>query len=412
MSSKVETLKVSAPRKAEILKELYPEDLFGYSHELTDGEVEVLRELRTALEKHLRPVVNEYYEKGVFPFDEFYKVVNDINFMGDDRLFEGRENKLKTSELFNMFLYLELARFDASVATFYTVHGGLCLNTILVGGTEEQINEIVPKLRSFEYQGCFALTEPDHGSDIAGGLATSARREGDKWILNGEKRWIGGADTADIIPVFARDTEDNKIKCFIVRKGTPGYKAEVIQEKGSLRMIHNNHITLENVEVPETDRLPNIRGFKSVNDILTFTRADIAHLAMGVTAGSFAAAHKYVTQREQFNKKLASFQLVQEKLVRMQSNVVANLAYSVQISKMQEEGNQLMTNSALAKMHNSLNMRETVALGREICGGNGITLDADVIRFFLDAEAVYTYEGTHEINALIVGRAITGIGAF
>lgn len=398
--------------KIQTLKELYPEDLLGYSHKLTEGEVAVLSELRVSLEKHLRPVLTDFYERGTFPFDEFYKVVADVNFMNDDRIFEGRENKLKTSELFNAFLYLELARFDASIATFFTVHGGLCLNTILVGGSEEQINEFVPKLRSFEYQGCFGLTEPDHGSDIAGGLATSAKRVGDKWILNGEKRWIGGSDTADIIPIFARDTEDNKIKCFIVRKGAPGYKAEVIPHKGSLRMIHNGHITLDNVEVSEADRLPNIEGFKSVNDILTFTRADIAHLAMGVSAGSFIAAHKYVTEREQFGKKLASFQLVQEKLVRMQSNFVANLGYSVQLSHLQEEGDALMTNSALAKMHNSLNMRENVALGREICGGNGITLEADVMRFFLDAEAVYTYEGTHEINALIVGRAITGVGAF
>lgn len=398
--------------KIKVLKELFPEDLLGYSHKLTDGEVAVLSELRVALEKHLRPVINEYYEKGTYPFDEFYKVVNDINFMNDDRLFEGRDSRLKTSELFNMFLYLELARFDASVATFFTVHGGLCLNTILVGGSEEQINEIVPKLRSFEYQGCFGLTEPDHGSDIAGGLATSAKRVGDKWILNGEKRWVGGADTADIIPIFARDTEDNKIKCFIVRKGAPGFHVDVIQQKGSLRMIHNGHITMDNVKVSEADRLPNIEGFKSVNDILTFTRADIAHLAMGVSAGSFISAHEYVTKREQFGKKLASFQLVQEKLVRMQSNVVANLGYSVQLSHLQEEGAQHMTNSALAKMHNALNMRENAALGREICGGNGITLDANVIRFFADAEAVYTYEGTHEINALIVGRAITGVGAF
>lgn len=398
--------------KNQAVKELYPEDLLGYARELTDGEIAVLSELRVALEKHIRPVLNEYYEKGTFPFDAFYKVVADVNFMDDDRLFENRADRLKTSELYNMYLYLELARFDASVATFFTVHGGLCLNTILLGGTEEQINEFVPKLRSFEYQGCFGLTEPDHGSDIAGGLATTAQRVGDKWILNGEKRWIGGSDTADIIPIFARDTEDGKIKCFIVRKGAPGYSVEVIQQKGSLRMIHNGHITMKDVEVSEADRLPNIEGFKSVNDILTFTRADIAHLAMGVSAGSFIAAHKYVTEREQFGKKLASFQLVQEKLVRMQSNVVANIGYSVQISKLQEQGEPLMTNSALAKMHNSLNMRENVALGREICGGNGITLEADVIRFFLDAEAVYTYEGTHEINALIVGRAITGVGAF
>ena len=169
---------------------------------------------------------------------------------------------------------------------------------------------------------------------------------------------------------------------------------------------------MTNVEVPDSDRLVNINGFEDVARILTFTRADVAHIAMGITCGSFVAALKYTTNRQQFKRPVAKFQIIQEKLARMQANAVAVIAYSVRLAEMQEAGNELMLNSALAKMHNSLVMRETVGLAREVGGGDGITLETDVARFFADAEAVYTYEGSHEVNALIVGREITGLGAF
>ena len=398
-------------KKEEILRELYPEDMFEYGKGLTEGEVEVLQHTRQIIEKEIRPVINEHWEAATFPFDEFYKLA-DAGIMNHPKLFEGRQDARKPSQLYNFFLYYELARFDASIATFYTVHGGLGYNTILIGGDERQIKEFAPKVANFEWQTCFALTEPDHGSDIAGGLATTAKREGDHWIINGEKRWIGGADTADIVPVFARDVEDGKIKCFIIRKGAKGYDAKPIPQKVSLRAVQNGHITMEDVVVPETDRLQNINGFSDVAKILVNTRADVAHIATGITGGAYVAALNYVKDRDQFGKKISQFQIIQEKLARMQANTVAAIGYSVRLAEMLEEGNFDMTNSSLSKMHNSLVMRETVALAREVVGGNGITLATDVARFFADAEAIYTYEGTHEINALIVGRAITGSGAF
>lgn len=398
-------------KKEEILRELYPEDMFEYGKGLTEGEVEVLQHTRQIIEKEIRPVINEHWEAATFPFDEFYKLA-DAGIMNHPKLFEGREDARKPSQLYNFFLYYELARFDASIATFYTVHGGLGYNTILIGGDERQIKEFAPKVANFEWQTCFALTEPDHGSDIAGGLATTAKREGDHWIINGEKRWIGGADTADIVPVFARDVEDGKIKCFIIRKGAKGYDAKPIPQKVSLRAVQNGHITMEDVVVPEADRLQNINGFSDVAKILVNTRADVAHIATGITGGAYVAALNYVKDRDQFGKKISQFQIIQEKLARMQANTVAAIGYSVRLAEMLEEGNFDMTNSSLSKMHNSLVMRETVALAREVVGGNGITLATDVARFFADAEAIYTYEGTHEINALIVGRAITGSGAF
>lgn len=398
-------------KKENILKELYPEDMFQYSLGLTDGEVEVLQHTREIIEKELRPVINEHWETATFPFDAFYKLA-DAGIMNHPKLFEGRKDTRKPSQLYNFFLYYELARFDASVATFYTVHGGLGYNTILIGGDERQIEEFAPKVANFEWQTAFALTEPDHGSDIAGGLATTAKRDGDNWIINGEKRWIGGADTADIIPVFARDVEDGKIKAFMVRKGAKGYQADPIPQKVSLRAVQNSHITMEDVVVPETDRLQNINGFSDVAKILVNTRADVAHIATGVTGGAYTAALAYVKERDQFGKKISQFQIIQEKLARMQANTTAAIGYSTRLAEMLEEGKFDMTNSSLAKMHNSLVMRDTVSLAREVVGGNGITLATDVARHFADAEGIYTYEGTHEINALIVGRSITGSGAF
>ncbi|MFI3125913.1 acyl-CoA dehydrogenase family protein [Streptococcus suis] len=396
----------------ELARELYPEDLFGYAEKLTEGELKVLQHLRQELEARVRPVLIDSYEKALLPREEILGAFAAAKIMTHPDLFVGREGSWKAGELYNAFLYLEMARFDPSVATFYTVHGGLGYNTILIGGSQEQIERFGTPVRNFEAQTCFGLTEPDHGSDIAGGLATTAERKGDVWVLNGEKRWIGGAKTADFIPIFARDVETKKIKCFMVKQGSPGLSVENVEHKISLRIVNNGHITLKDVEVPEADRLVNINGYGDVAKIFVRTRADVAYIAMGTAAGAFNAALRLTTTREQFGRKLGGFQLVQEKLARMQANVQAAIAYSARIAEIQESGTEEMLNSSLAKLHNSLRMRETVALAREVCGGNGITYETEVARFFTDAEAIYTYEGTHEINAMIVARELTGIGAF
>lgn len=395
-----------------INNKFYPEDLLDYASKLTEGELNVLRHLRSELEDKVRPLIIDATENAYLPREEILDAFRTARIMDHPDLFIGREGDWRTSEVYNAFLYLELARFDPSVATFYTVHGGLGYNTVLIGGNEEQIKRFAPKIRTFEWQTAFGLTEPDHGSDIAGGLATTAERRGDKWILNGEKRWIGGAKTADYVPIFARDVETKKIKCFMVKGGTPGFEVENVKHKISLRIVNNGHITLKDVEVPETDRLEHINGYAKVAQIFTHTRTDVAHIAMGTAAGAFNAALALTTQREQFGKKLASFQLVQEKLAAMQTNVVAAIGYSVRVAEIQEGGKEEMLLSSLAKVHNAKRMRETVALAREVCGGNGITLETDVARFFVDAEAIYTYEGTHEINSLLIGREITGESAF
>lgn len=397
--------------KLEMLKELYPEDIMQYSHELTEGEVKKLYEIRQLLESKYRSVVNDCWMKAEVP-EGFFQDMGKVNYLNDPLLFEGRPGAKRRSEMYFAFMCYELSRFDISMNTFVGVHIGLGHNTFLFGGSPEQVQYYIPKLQKHELMTCFALTEPEHGSDVAGGLATTAKREGDKWILNGEKRWIGGGAVADVIPVFARDVDTNQVKCFIVKKGQEGLSADVIENKIALRIVPNANIHLKNVEVAEEDRLQNINGFKDVAKILYSTRAGVAAMAAGGMAGALQATLKYVSQRKQFGKELINYQLVQEKLAMMQANTMSGLGYATQLARMQESGSYSEIATSMAKMFNAIRLRETVAMGRGICGGNGITVDYDIARFFCDAEAVYTYEGTHEVNALVIGRALTGVQAF
>lgn len=396
--------------KLEKLQELYPEDLLGLSNKLTEGEVDVLYTLRQALEKEIQPVIAEYWDKAEFPV-HVYDLYRNAKIMNDEKLFVGREGKETYSEVYNAFLFHELARTDTSIATAYTIHR-MAHTVILQGGTEEQKAHYLPKLENFEYTGCFALTEPLNGSDIAKGLKTSARKENGKWILNGEKYWIGAANTADVIPVFARDEADGEIKCFILHGDTPGVEFEVIKHKMALRPVQNCKIMMNDATIDESQYLPKIKGFNDVTRVFQGSRVDVGHIATGTAAGSLTATLKYATERQQFGRPIAKFQLVQEKIARMETKVAANIALSVILSENQERGDFDTVNASLHKMHNAMNLREAVALGREICGGNGINVDYGVGKFFADAEAVYTYEGSHDINALILSRALTGMGAF
>lgn len=388
------------------MSELYPDcDPYGIADRLTEAERAPILRLRKVLENEIKPLVAEYWEKGEFPY-QIAPSLYGLNLMTPDEI-DGAPRSL-----YHGFRILELARTDASMATFYTAQAGLFRTTCRVGASPEQFAELDPKITSFETKGVFCLTEPDHGSDIAGGLATTAERQGDEWIINGAKRWIGGAFTADYLAVFARDVADGQVKAFLVDREAPGVTLEKIYGKTALRMMQNADITLENVRVPEAQRLQNCNSFKDVAAMLRVMRSDVAWIATGIQAGAYEAALRYVRSREQFGKSLGSFQLVQEKLARMLGNVTASLSMVSDLAEKQDRGEYRDEDSALAKMWISLHMRETVALAREVVGGNGITLPTDVARFHADAEAVYSYEGTHEINALVVGRSITGKSAF
>jgi glutaryl-CoA dehydrogenase len=382
-------------------------DYYDAESLLTPAERRVLGRLRSFLDEQARPLLADYWERGEFP-DQLAQPLIDLDLMEPAELTSDGQAR----GIYQGFRIFELARTDASLATFYTAQAGLFRTAIRVGASAEQQAEWMPKVLDFSLKGVFSLTEPDSGSDIAGGLSTSARREGDSWVLNGAKRWIGGAATADVLAVFARDEADGQVKAFLVDREAAGVTLEKIHGKTALRMMQNAHITLDGVRVPESMRLHNVNSFRDVAAMLRAMRSDVAWIAAGMSAGAFEAALRYVMERQQFGRPLGSFQLVQEKLARMLGNVTSALSLVVRLTEQQAKGIYRDQDSALAKMQTSLLMRETVSLAREVVGGNGITLETDVARFHADAEAVYSYEGTHEINALIIGRALTGESAF
>lgn len=384
-------------------------DVYGFSERLTAAEKTVLDELRTTLADKVYPYLNDAWHEDRLP-EEIIEPLQSLRLMNPAALKEAGESVRGVFESMRTF---ELARCDTNVATFFNAQAGLFRTVVKQGGSAEQVAELDPKIVNYELLGVFALTEPDHGSDVAGGLQTTASQNDDgTWTINGAKRWIGGAFQADVLCTFARDAADNQVKAFLVPREAEGVSLEKIERKASLRIMQNADIYYDNVQVPGDARLLNINSFRDVAKCLRLLRSDVSWIAAGAMAGAYEAAVRYTTNREQFGKPIAGFQLIQEKLATMLGNVTASVALAMQLTEQQDAGVYKDENSALAKMFTASKLRETVALAREVCGGNGITLDTDVARFHADAEAVYSYEGTHEINALIVGRAITGQSAF
>jgi glutaryl-CoA dehydrogenase len=383
-------------------------DFYSYGSQLTVREQEALGALREWLEREVRPIVNDHWERAEFPM----QVVKPLADLGVLSYAWEETRPFENSAVFRGFVALELARVDASVGTFVGVQNGLATGALAVAGSAEQRREWIPKLASGEVVGAFGLTEPLSGSDSARGLRTTARREGDTWILNGQKRWIGNATFSDMTVIWAKDEADGQVKGFIVPTSTPGYAATKIEGKVSLRMVQNADITLTDVAVPESLRLQNADSFRATAAVLRQTRAEVAWSAGGTAIGAYEAAVRYAKEREQFGRPIGSHQLIQDLLVKCLGNITASLGMVVRVSEMLDRGEQRDEHSALAKAYATARMRETVAWAREACGGNGIVLDYDVARFFADAEALYSYEGTREMNTLIVGRAITGHAAF
>jgi glutaryl-CoA dehydrogenase len=383
-------------------------DFYGFENELTDQEKDAIANLRAYLETEVKPIVNEYWERAEFP----KQVIPELHRLGVAAFAWDETKPFPNSAVFRGFVALELARIDASVATYVGVQNGLAAGSLSACGSQEQREEWLPKLASGEIIGAFGLTEPLSGSDSAQGLRTTAERDGDEWVINGSKRWIGNATFSDITIIWAKDVADGQVKGFIVPTETAGYHATKIEGKQALRAVQNADITLENVRVPESLRLQNANSFRDTARVLRATRAEVAWAAVGVAVGAYEAAVKYAGERIQFGKPIAAHQLVQDMLAGSLANITSSLALVVQVSRMLDAGTQRDEHSALAKAFTTARMRETVGWAREILGGNGIVLEYDVARFFSDAEALYSYEGTQEMNTLIVGRAITGVAAF
>ncbi len=383
-------------------------DFYDLALKLSPEQRELQIKVRNFMEDEIKPIANEYWNKAEFPFQIIPKMA-ELNICG--LTYEGYGTPYETY-IMEGIIAMELARVDVSISTFFGVHSGLAMGSIYICGSEEQKQEWLPKMAKMELIGAFGLTEPDVGSAVAGGLGTTCRQEGDEWVLNGQKKWIGNATFADVTIIWARDEASDQVKGFLVRKGNPGFKAEKIENKMALRTVQNALITMTDCRIPESDRLQKCDSFKDTAKVLRMTRAGVAWQAVGCARGAYEAALKYTKKREQFGKPIASYQLVQNHLVEMVANLTAMQTLCFRLSELQDEGLLTDEHASLAKVFCSMRTRDVVSQAREVMGGNGILLEYDVARFVADAEAIYSYEGTKEINSLIVGRAITGYSAF
>ncbi len=383
-------------------------DFYELGKTLKPEERAIQLKVREFMEREIKPIANHYWNRAEFPMHIIPKMA-ELNIAGLTYQGYGCPGH---SALLEGFIAMEMARIDTSISTFFGVQSGLAMGSIYLCGSEEQKQEWLPKMQKLEKIGAFGLTEPEVGSGAAGGLTTTCKREDDTWIINGQKKWIGNATFSDITIIWARDLDDNQVKGFIVRKENPGFLAEKMEDKMALRTVQNALITLTNCEVPESDRLQEANSFRDTAKVLRMTRAGVAWQAVGCARGAYELALAYTNERLQFGRPIASFQLVQDLLVTMLGDLTAMQTMVFRLSEMQDQGELLDEHASLAKVFCTLRMRSIVDHARELFGGNGILLEHNIARFVADAEAVYSYEGTKEINSLIVGRAITGHSAF
>ena len=383
-------------------------DFLGFELLLEEQDRELLSDVRAFMTREVEPVINEYWTRAEFP----HELVPGIAKLGIAGLAYDGPGCPARGALVDGMVAMELGRVDPSIGTFMGVHGGLAMGSIMLCGSDEQRERWLPAMARMELIGAFGLTEPDVGSAISQGLATSARRDGDGWVLNGQKKWIGNAAFADLVIIWARDEDDGQVKGFVVEKGTEGMVFTKQEDKIALRVVQNAEIALSDVRVPEENRLQEADSFRATANVLRVTRMGVAWQATGCARGAFEHALRYTKQRQQFGRPIASYQLVQDLLVKMLANITASTAMNTRASQLQDAGLLKDEHASLCKAHSTVRMREAVGWAREVLGGNGILLEHHVGRFVADAEAIYSYEGTREVNTLIVGRAITGESAF
>ncbi|GAA1312525.1 acyl-CoA dehydrogenase family protein [Pseudonocardia xinjiangensis] len=387
-------------------------DFFRYADLLTDEEHEVVARVREFLRTEVAPVAVEHWTRAEFPHHLVPGFAAlDIAALPYDDLDGPAARRLLIG-----FVALEIAHTDPSMNSFFGIHNGLAMGSIDLCGSAEQRARWLPAMARMERIGAFGLTEPDGGSDVARGLRTTARRVGSgpdaEWVLDGEKRWIGNGTFADLVVIWARDVADDSVKGFVVAQDNPGMTTSKIENKVALRTVQNADIVLQDCRVPESDRLQNAGSFADTNKVLRRTRGGVAWGSTGTMMAAYEVALAYAKEREQFGRPIAGFQLVQDLLVRMLGNITASFGMAVRLAQLQDAGEARDEHAALAKEFCTSRMRETVALAREVVGGNGVVLDYGVAKFFADAEALYSFEGTRQINTLVVGRAITGHSAF
>ncbi len=370
---------------------------------LPDHEKRQLLKIRQHLQDNVRKQIIEYWNRDEFAFDML---------PGLAELGLGGLAVQDCSWLYRGLVYAEVARVDASLCALVGIHNELIVGMIDQLGSGAQRQQWLDKLRDFQAIGSFAMTEPNHGSDIAGGMETTATKVANGWVIDGQKRWIGAGTFADFALVWARDTEDHKIKGFLVRMDLPGVNAKKITNKVGLRVMQNADLTFDHVEINDADALPGAEKFEAANQMLRNSRVWVGWQALGAQLHAFDVARDYALDRQQFGQPLAKFQLVQQDLAEMISNASACMALMSQVARLQEDGTVDMVHAAMGKSTGSRMLRDSVARARNILGGNGIISTYEAAKIFTDAEVIHTYEGTYEINSLIVARAVTGVSAF
>ncbi len=388
--------------------ELPAADLYDFEALLSAEEAAKLAQLRVFLAEEVAPHAVGWWNDAEFPAHLLPKIAA-LDLAAPDRR--------SYSHLFTGLVVAEMTRADTSLATFFLVHHDLFVQALIDFGSPDQQARMLADAVALRTTGAFALTEPDHGSDVAGGMAATALKVeddgGTHWVLNGAKRWIGNGTFCERMLLWARDAETGQVRGFFLDANLPGVERVKIENKIALRTVQNAHITLTDVRVPEADRIASVDSFEDTNRLLRGSRISVAWQAVGQQLAAFDIARAYAVERQQFGRPIASFQMVQSQLVEMLGNATASLAMMVRIAGLQDASpaGPAMGQVALAKAHTTAAMRRTVALGRSILGGNGIVSDFGMAKVFADAEAIYTYEGSHEINTLIAGRAVTGISA-
>ncbi|KAK7256903.1 hypothetical protein RIF29_30477 [Crotalaria pallida] len=382
-------------------------DYFQFDELLTPEEKAIRKKVRHLMEKEIAPIMTEYWEKAKFPFQIIPKIAS-LHIAGGTIKGYGCPGLSVTG---SAVAAAEIARVDASCSTFFLVHSSLAMLTIALCGSEAQKQKYLPSLAQLQTVACWALTEPDYGSD-ASALNTTATKVEGGWILDGQKRWIGNSTFADLLVIFARNTTTNQINGYIVKKDVPGLTVTKIENKIGLRIVQNGDIILRKVFVPEEDRIAELNSFQDTNKVLALSRVMVAWQPIGASMGIYDMCHRYLKERKQFRVPLAAFQINQQKLVKMLGNVQAMILVGWRLCKLYESGKMTPGHASLGKSWISLRARETAALGRELLGGNGILADFLVAKAFCDLEPIYTFEGTYDINTLVTGREVTGFASF
>jgi glutaryl-CoA dehydrogenase len=383
------------------------DDYYLLDEILSEEERAIRDRVRAFGDREVLPIINDYWERAEFPFELIPKLA-ELGIAGTT--IEGHGCPAM-SHLGAGVVARELARADGSVNTFFGVHSGLAMGTIDLLGSEEQKARWLPPMARFEKIGAFALTEPQHGSDSVS-LETTVRRVGHEYVLNGAKRWIGNASIADVVVIWARD-EEGEVGGYLVQKGTSGFDpTKVITGKIGKRAVWQAEISLEDVHIPLEDKLAHASSFSDASRVLSQTRGGAAWECVGHAVACVEAAVSYASERSQFGKPIAGFQLVQAKLATMLAETTATQLFCFRLAALQEAGAMSAAMASLAKLHNVRKAKLVCSEARDILGGNGLLLEYHVARHLTDLEIVDTYEGTDTIQSLIVGREMTGISAF